>query len=109
MKPIRDPELYTGLCEVEDLLEKDGWIKDQSRSSDGHCLMDAVSRVTDFPYTQARNAIYSSIIAEAPQYKRIGRCAGVVRFNDDPETTWEDVRRVLRRARESAFTPPSGS
>ena len=102
MKPIRDPELYAGLCEIEDILENDGWIQGLSQSSDGHCLMGAISRANGL-YDRTRDAVYSAIVAEAPQWHAWSPCTGVTGFNDDPETTFDDVRRVLRKARESAL------
>ena len=102
MKPIKDPELYAGLCEVEDRLEEEGWIQGLSQSSDGHCLMDAIDRASSL-YDQTRDAIYSAIVAEAPQWRAWSACTGVMGFNDGPETTYDDIRRVLRRARDSAL------
>ena len=106
MKPIRDPELYLGLCEVEDLLEQKGWIKDRLKSQEGYCVQGAIDEVCQGVglqdlWERMRRAIAMAL--PRPPRHTWSACATVVGFNDGPETTYDDVRRVLRKARESAL------
>lgn len=99
MKPITNPQLYLDLIHVEDLLEREGWIKGKLGSSEGRCLMGAV---TDVCMQKKDGSELSERWNDLSRAIGIGLSgAGVVAFNDDPGTTFEDVRAVLRKARES--------
>jgi hypothetical protein len=91
-KPIKDVELFNDLCAVEDILERKGWCKNQSRDSFGRvCFAEAISQATWGPGNYERWEKLVNTLG--------GGC--VVVFNDAPETTFEDVRAKIRAARDA--------
>ena len=105
MKTIKDPELYVALCEVEGLLEEKGWIKDRLKSQEGYCVQGAIDEVCQGVgqqdlWEKMRRAV-ARALPMSPRHSWSTQ-ATVVGFNDGPATTYDDIRRVLRKARESA-------
>jgi hypothetical protein len=98
-KPIKDIELYNALCEVEEILRRDGWCKGQTHAKTGeHCLSGAVDVVmTSGKYTddQERYNLWSKLI------RALGNGQPIVsRFNDHPKTTFKDVLNRIKSTRE---------
>lgn len=96
-----DPEMFGNrplakLGAVERLLATEQqWCKGKLRDSGGrHCLVGAMQAV------EARQVLEPIVLRAAREVggKRYWR---VEFFNDDPHTTYADVLRVLRRAREN--------
>jgi hypothetical protein len=94
-KPIKDIELFNDLCAVEDLLERDGWCKDQTQDEAGRrCFAEAITAVTWG-------------IGNYDRWRKLLNSVGggsqgiIMSFNDAPETTFEDVRARIRAARDA--------
>lgn len=93
-----------------DVLSKRGWTKDAFTDQDGrHCLQGALyeahllalpaEKQPGVPVTEPLAAdirLVNEVIED--QYPERSGGIGVSRFNDHPETTVEDVVRVLEKA-----------
>lgn len=83
-----------------DLLQ-DGrrWIKGQTYSATGMCLMGAYMSIHQGYNSCEGFEILKAIIGEQyPDRTLKPTCASVASFNDHKDTVWEDVERVLEKA-----------
>jgi hypothetical protein len=92
-KPIKDIELYNALCEVEEVLRREGWCKGKLHAPTGeHCLAGAAETVT------RQYGLWWKL------FNALGNGQPTVAaFNDDPSTTFEDIIYRIKSAKEKLF------
>lgn len=88
-----------------ELLLKYGWTKGAFGYGDSpHCMSGALgeastSSLVDFEFNRdiwvKDQAVLRDVIEE-----RCGYDWGIVKFNDNPNTTWEDIEAVMKKAAE---------
>jgi hypothetical protein len=84
--------------------DEDKWIQGKRQEGDSFCIMGAI----DHTFTELRICGYAvRSVAEAIRAERIitspdGVYGVVIAFNDAPDTTHEDVMRIMHRAAELA-------
>jgi len=112
-KPIKNLKLFNDLCAVEETLIERGWCKGKVKDVDGRvCLMGAAAQLCGVAsgydieekkdyrrYHNIINAIATTIYkGPARIFHNVDTIAS---FNDNPNTTIDDVRGKLREAREA--------
>ena len=117
-KPIPDLQLFNDLCAVEDTLMECGWCKGRAQDDNGRvCLIGAAAQLCGVSfeyddqtkdYRRYRNIIdaVATEIRKRPPTKHQNNCetwacTDIAAFNDNPNTTIDDVRGKLREAREA--------
>ena len=101
-KPIKNLQLFNDLCAVEEVLIERGWCKGKSSDDNGRvCLMKATSVVV-CPNKGHPDNYYRLVALDETLRSTIGQ--DPVIFNDDPDTTFDDVLTKLREAREALIT-----
>jgi len=95
--------------EVEGLLDKEGWINRNPVGSGrrGYCIGSAIATVVGRPdsWTREQSIKYSEVaeVMLAAMQTQTGRqWESMPRYNDAPGRTREDVRNVMKLAREIA-------
>ena len=87
---------------VSDVLtDESKWIKGHSSSPDGRfCLGYAIQQATEGNARNFINVLYtvSQVIYALFPERITGRTSTIVSFNDHPDTTFEDVQRVMKFA-----------
>jgi hypothetical protein len=100
------------LNQMRALLHKDGWTQRNLHDGSGHCLLGAYARVTGqgdvlseaeldldlFPdslYWQARREL---ILRDEVGDATDDTVAAIANFNDNPDTTFEDIDLIIKRA-----------
>lgn len=92
---ILNPQLYNDLCAIEDLLIEKGWCKGISESEEGaHCLHGAITEVL-----RGKESRYSRYTVAGKILRKHLPDNSIVNFNDNPETTFEDILACIRTAR----------
>src|SRR3954468_1471361 len=96
--PIKDIQLYQGLCDVEELLQTRGWCKGVLRNDKGEfCIRGAI----DYVYVaqgKGRDLENLRHAVEHSCYDLFG--AELEVLNDSPLTTFENIKAILKKARE---------
>lgn len=84
----------TKIGEALDLLRKNGWVKRPGTAElhGENCIVTALGAVTKGRFGADRNSV-ATVLKE--QY---GWTESVGRWNDDPDTTFADVERVMEKA-----------
>ena len=110
-KPIKNLQLFNDLCEIEDTLIKRGWCKGSSVDFEGRvCMVGAAGivceiisngTVQNFPVKQAEARFGAILDALGAAIGRKTERVPITMFNDLPKTTFDDVLRTVREAREA--------
>jgi hypothetical protein len=88
------------LTAAKNLLVEKGWIQGEAQTDDGFCLLGALGHVTyqdalDTPF----NEDYDNAVVAVRDSLFARRSNGIISgFNDNPETTLEDVLTLLDEA-----------
>jgi hypothetical protein len=89
---------------VLNVLKGSGWCQNVSRNALGeHCIMGAVNYLTapaydEREFTKACAEVICEQYPERAYYQHTGSpVSTIVHFNDNPDTTFEDVRVILEK------------
>jgi hypothetical protein len=94
MKPT-----YKLLKEVRELIKTPGrWGKGSYHRNGKYCLMGALQHADLKQFSDAYRSAKVKLMKVISTVNEAASCSGIVKFNDLPSTTHEDVIRVLNKA-----------
>jgi len=81
---------------ILDILNSDNWRKDKEADKDTPCLGIAMNEA-GLASNHAHNAVATIIKEQYPDRANSTGMGTIVHFNDHPDTTWEDIERVVQK------------
>lgn len=112
-KPIKNIQLFNDLCEIENVLIERGWCKNAMVNPvDGRvCVVGAAIIVGERGEDPGTNVVWNALMATNLKISQRGidisnalhsvMGCSITLFNDDPDTTFNDVLAKLREAQEA--------
>jgi len=96
---IKDLQLYNDLCEIEEILRRDGWCQGELRDAQGrHCLVGVIDIVTE---EKDNCTVLEAYDRWWKIYSGLGLGSRVAKFNDLPTTRFKDVLARIKAARDA--------